>query len=246
MTQSDGERISLYLDRQFTAEERAEFEQDVERRPELKEQIHRWRDNDGRLRSALDLPLPADLVARLGLAPDNLVDLATRRAIKVRKEGNRILWFGGGAVAASIAALLGFLVMPGSPENTDPLATRSFQLAMQQVPSRQVLKVSEGASITPELSFADSTGRFCREFTLQSSNPLVGIACRDGGRWKVEGTAPTDLNDQAGEIRTAGGDDRSALDPIYGRLQPGDPFDTAQEGRLIGSDWRSNPADFTK
>jgi hypothetical protein len=246
MTQSDGERISLYLDHQFTAEERAEFERDVETRPELKEQLRRWRDNDGRLRSALDLPLPADLVARLGLAPDNLVDLATHRIKNVRKEGNQILWFGGGAVAASIAALLAFLVMPASREIADPLATPSFQIAMQQVPSRQAFRVSARTSIPPELSFADATGRFCREYALQSSNPLVGIACRDGGRWKVEGTAPTDLNDQSGEIRTAGGEDRSALDPIYARLQPGDPFDTAQEGRLIISGWRSNPADLTK
>lgn len=246
MTQSDGERISLYVDNQFTAEERSEFERDVETRPELKEQLDRWRDNDGRLRSALDLPLPADLVARLGLAPDNIVDLATHRAKNVRKEGNRILLFGSGAVAASVAALLAFLVMPGSPEIGDPLATPSFQMAMQQVPSRHAFRVSEGTSITPELSFADSTGRFCREFALRGSKPLVGIACRNGGRWKVEGTASTDLNDQAGEIRTAGGEDRSALDPIYDRLQAGDPFDAAQEGRLIGSGWRSNPADLPK
>lgn len=246
MTQSDGERISLYLDNQLTPEERARLERDVETRPELKEQLNRWRDNDGRLRSALDLPLPAELVARLGLAPDNLVDLAAHRAQSERKAGNRILWLGGGAVAASIAALLAFLVMPGSPEIADPLATPSFQMAMQQVPSRQALRVSEGASVTPELSFADSAGRFCREFALQGPKPLVGIACRDGGRWKVEGTASTDVNDQAGEIRTAGGEDRSALDPIYDRLQAGDPFDAAQEGRLIGSGWRSSPADLSE
>lgn len=246
MTQSDGERISLYLDNQFTAEERARLGRDVETRPELKEQLDRWRDNDGRLRLALDLPLPADLVVRLGLAPGNLVDLAAHRAKSERKEGNRILWFGGGAVAASIAALLAFLVMPGSPEIADPLATRTFQMAMQQVPSRQALRISEETSVTPKLSFADSTGRFCREFALQGPKPLVGVACRNGGRWKVEGTASTDINDQTGEIGTAGGEDRSVLDPIYDRLQAGDPFDAAQEGRLIGSGWRSSPADLSQ
>lgn len=246
MTQSDGERISLYLDNEVTAEERARFERDGETRPELKEQLDRWRDNDGRLRSALDLPLSADLVARLGLAPDNLVDLAAHRAQSERNEGNRILWFGGGAVAASIAALLAFLVMPGSPEIADPLATPSFQMAMQQVPSRQGLGVSKGSSVTPELSFTDSTGRFCREFALLGPKPLVGIACREGGRWKVEGTASADFNDRAGQIRTAGGEDRSALDPIYDRLQASDPFDAAHEGRLIGSGWRSSPADLSE
>lgn len=246
MTQSDGERISRYLDNQYTAVERAKLERDVETRPELKEQLDRWRDNDRLLRSALDLPLPADLVSRLGLASNNRVDLAAHRAQSKRKEGNRILWFGGGAVAASIAAVLAFLMMPGTPEITDPLAKPSFQMAMQQVPSRQALRVSEGISITPKLSFADSTGRFCREFALQGPTPLVGIACRNAGRWIVEGTVSADINGQTGEFRSASGEDRSALDPIYDRVQAGDPFDAAKEMRLIGSDWRSSPADITE
>lgn len=244
MTQSDEERLSLYLDDELTAEGRARLERDVETQPELKEQLDRWRDNEGWLRSAFDLPLPADLVARLGLAPDNLVNLAAYRAKSERNVSNRVLWVGGGAVAASIAALLAFLVMPSSPETIDPLATPSFQMAMQQVPSRQALEVAKGTSLTPKLTFADSNGRFCREFALQGPKPLVGIACRTDGRWKVEGTASTSINQQSGEIRTAGGEDGSALDPIYARLQAGDPFDAAQEGRLIHSGWRSSPADL--
>lgn len=116
-------------------------------------------------------------------------------------------------------------------------------MAMQQVPSRQALKVAEGTSLTPKLSFADSNGRFCREFALHGPKPLVGIACKNGGRWNVEGTASTGINHQTGEIRTAGGEDGSTLDPIYDRLQAGDPFDAAQEERLIDSGWRSSPAD---
>jgi hypothetical protein len=242
MTQHDRERTSLFLDNELTPEERAEFERDVEARPELKERLERWRDNDRRLRSALDLPLPAHVVARLGLARETVVDLAAHRAKVDRNGGKRVLWLGGGAIAASVAALLAFLPIPSSPENSDPLTTSTFQMAMQRLPSRQTIAVSAEASVRPELTFADSKGRFCREFTIQGSQPLIGIACRNGLHWKVEGTGPIEVTgDRAGEIRTAGGEDRSALNPIYERLQAGDPFDAAQESRLIGSGWHSPP-----
>ena len=240
MTQRDGERTSLYLDNQFAPEERAEFEREVEARPELKEQLDRWRDNDQRLCSAFDLPMPADLVARLGLAQENVVDLDAHRVKVDLHQGTRIFWLGGGAIAASVAALLAFLPTTSSREISDPLTTPAFQIAMQRLPSGQAIGVSEEASVRPELSFADSKGRFCREFTIRGSQSLIGVACRSGVRWNVEGTGPIAVErGQVDEIRTAGGEDRSALNPIYERLQASDPFDAAQERSLIGSGWRS-------
>ena len=140
MTQSDGERISLYLDNQFTAEERAKFERDVEARPELKEQLDRWRDNDGRLRSALDLPLPADLVARLGLAPDNLVDLADLGALALHwNEQGTATWADGDFtddgsvdVADLYQLALRWDSAPGSPSFAEALA--AFDLPPATVP----------------------------------------------------------------------------------------------------------------
>ena len=238
---TDEERVTLYLDGAMDAEQLAQFERELAARPELAELTERWRENDARLRSAFDLPMPDGLAERMGLgptAPAQVVDLSEVRSR--RDERRRIParwgWAGGGAMAAALVAALA-LGLGG--DATDPFASQQFQVAMQRLPSNVPAHLAGGATLTPILSFADGRGRFCREFALAGDEPRTGIACREQGRWQVEGVAagapPTGA---PGEIRTAGGEGE-ALDPLYRRLQAGDPIDAERERALISRGWDS-------
>ena len=240
---TEEERISRYLDGAMEAEEREAFERELTARPELAEAVAQWRGNDERLRAAFDLPMPEGLAARLGLepaGPPKVVDLAAAR--EAREQRRRIParwgWAAGGALAASLVAAV-TLGLVGGGAGADPFASEQFQVAMQTLPSTRPAQLAGGRVLTPTLSFADGSGRFCREFALTGDEPQIGIACRSGGRWNVEGVAAgTAPGGDPGEIRTAAGEG-AGLDPVYARLDAGDPLDPAVERQLLARGWNA-------
>lgn len=239
---SDEERISLYLDGGMDGGARERFEREMAARPELAEAVAQWRSNDERLRSAFDLPMPEGLAARLGLeaaAAPKVVDLASAR--QEREQRRRIParwgWAGGGALAAGLVAAVTLGLGGGGP-GADPYASEQFQVAMQTLPSSRPAQLAGGRVLTPTLSFADGSGRFCREFAVTGDEPQIGIACRTGGRWTVEGVAAGAApGGDPSEIRTAAGEGE-ALDPVYDRLRAGDPLDPDRELQLIVRGWK--------
>lgn len=241
---TDSERVSLYLDNELSATERAAFERDLKSRPDLVEKLDRWGRNDEWLRTAFDMPVPHQCAAQLGLAGANVVDVAIRRTQPIAgKDGMsaRALWLGVTAVAASIAAVLAFMLLPAGRKADSPFASSAFQMAMERLPSRETLAISGGVRVTPRLTFLDSNRRFCREFNLGGSRQQVGIACRNEERWAVEGVTPTGQPEgTTGRFQTAGGQEYASLDELYNRLQASDPLDAAQERRLIESGWRGD------
>ncbi|HEV2866935.1 MAG TPA: hypothetical protein VGX37_10490 [Allosphingosinicella sp.] len=242
MSDQDDERIARFLDGAMSAEERADFERDMEQRPELALQAERWRANDERLKAAFELPLPEGMAERLGLAAPAapVIDLAAARERRAARRLPAWTW-AGGAIAASLIAALSFsLVNRG--QSGDLSRNAAFQVAMQQLPSSRSQPLDGGGSVTPTLSFVDGSGRFCREFAVAGEDPQLGVACRDGGAWRVEGTSPGSAQGAgSGGYRTAEGADTATLDPIYERLHAGDPLDPARERELIGRGWQNSP-----
>jgi hypothetical protein len=237
---TDEERLALYLDGAMAPAEAEAFEAELEVRPDLSEKAQRWRANDERLRAAFDLPVPEGLAARMGLEPApepaKVVDLAAARA---QRESRRRIpagwgWAGGAALAASLVAAVTLGLVGNGP--SDPFGSEQFQVAMQNVPSQQVAQLGDGRVLTPTLTFADGSGRYCREFALAGQEPQIGIACRSGAHWTVEGIAPGAPPGPGNEIRTAGGEG-AGLDPLYERLDAGDPLDPGRERDLISRGW---------
>jgi hypothetical protein len=242
VSDQDDERIARFLDGAMSPEERDGFKREMERRPELALQAQQWRANDERLKAAFDLPLPEGMAERLGLgapaAP--VIDLAAAQERRAARRLPAWTWAGGAIAASLIAALSLSLVNRGG--SGDLARDAAFQVAMQQLPSSRSQPLEGGGSVTPTLSFVDGSGRFCREFALAGEDPRLGVACRDGDGWRVEGTSPgSGQPGSSGGYRTAEGAGTAALDPIYERLHAGDPLDPARERELIGRGWQNSP-----
>jgi len=246
MTTPD-ERISAYLDGAMTGEEAAAFEADVGNDPALAERLVRWQGNDAMLRAGFEAaPVDDALVRRLALGPvaqsrsAEIVDLAARRRKPQTRDAgprpDRRVWAAAAAVlliaGLAIPALLG-----GGSETRDLADSGAFQTALSELPSNKSAKLEDGSALTPVLSFAAADGRFCREFRHdESARSREGIACRDRS-WKIEGIAVAEAPADGGGIQTAGGSGSAALDAVYGRLNPSDPFGADDEQRHIEDGW---------
>jgi len=93
------------------------------------------------------------------------------------------------------------------------------------------------APVVVNLSFRARSGEICRAFTLRAPRPLAGLACREGGDWRVNTLTATQAA-PAGGLRTAS----SALPPavlaeVDARID-GEPLDAAAERAARAADWR--------
>lgn len=236
MTNED-ERIAAYLDGEMTAEDRAAFEQQMAHDPHLADKIGRWRNNDTFLRQALPTEaLPDELLTRMGLSD---LSTMTPQAMPVAANDNppwkRWRWPAGGALAASLAALLWWQIPSDNALADDP----AFQIALESGVSGTSVQIEEGRSVTPVLSFVSGKGNYCREFAVgNGASGQSGIACRAAGGWQVEALVKGNaLSGNNGGYQTAGGADTRALDSTYQRLGAGDPLTAVKEKDLITNGW---------
>ena len=260
----DAERIGRYIDGEMDAVERMTFEQDLAKDPALAEQLARLTDQNAQLRAAFELSVDDALLARLGLSETSdqpqpsqvadVIDFATAKAHRVAQAGAAAQmndnaatgsvrqgwrWAAGAAMAAVIVLAVALPLRPRS--GIEPLDSPAFQVAMESIPSQTSHTLGQGAIVVPQLSFADQTGRFCREYALGGSESGRGIACRTtNGRWTIEAQVNGAASPVDGSgIRTAAGDGTAALDTAYTRLGASDPFDATKENSLLANAWRS-------
>lgn len=234
------ERLARYCDGEMDAAERAAFEDDLARDPQLAEQLASWRRNDFDIGADFDAMMadgaPERVSALLAGSPSaQIVSLADERSqgaasiaapIRLRR------WFVPGAIAASLAGvvLLGMLQLSG------PNAPSLGEL--DDLPSGQSIALADGSEMTAVLTFADAEGRWCREYAIDTG--VQGIACREHGMWAIEtessaAAAPSSSPD--GQYVTAGADAVAELDEAYARLGAGDPLGREQEQALMDSGW---------
>lgn len=242
------ERISAYLDGALSDEEARAFETDLEKDPDLAERFARWQGNDAMLRAGFE-PEPVDdaLLNRLGLGPAEepktaeVIDLAARRrkpppAAAAAPGTDRRAWAAAAAILI-VAGVAGSLLLSGAPGQRTLADSKAFQTALSQLPSQRTATLEDGSAVTPVLSFAAGDGRFCREFRHDAAGAAQeGIACRGGDRWLVEGIAVAAAQPDGG-IAPAGGGDTAALDAVYAKLNPSDPFGADEEARHIEQGW---------
>lgn len=239
------QEIEAYVDGELAPAEASRIEAAIAGDVLVAARVERARRLRAQVRTAFDPileePVPQRLRALLEAAPaprggSTVVRLDERRAADAPRSPR---WRTPAiAMAASVAALAiaSWLRAP-----TGDIVTRGGALvargALAQGLEHALAAAPDAAApVHVGLSFRNAAGEVCRTFA-QAGRQMAGLACRDGGGWRIEALTRLDAADGGG-IRQAS----SALPPelqaaVDARIQ-GDAFDAAQERAAREAGWR--------
>lgn len=221
------ETLFAWLDGELDPAQAAAVEQQVALDAGLKRRAAAHRALHARLRATFDpiaqLPLPEHLAPRRA----EVIDLETRRA-SARPIPRKIQW-------AAMAASLIIGVMAGSQIHSGasgPIASESGQLVaagdLEQALYTRLASAPADSGARIGLTFRDAAGDLCRSFT---DNGAAGLACYQGGDWRIRGVFQAAEGQQA-DFRMAGG-----VDPRLGELIDstiaGEPLEAASERKAL-------------
>ena len=241
---TDDEKLNGFIDRELDRSAHARVDA-LTQEPAAAALLSRLRGNDDFVRAAFDAPMHEGVpdrfaaVIEAGLA-------STDRARANHVDGSAPMndnqprwWHLGGAVAASLAVglMLGTqLLAPVGGASSSPALSE----ALDATASLQTVTLASGERLTPDLTFAQAGGGYCRQFRLAVANRgHAGVACRTNGQWAVEALMPAvAVSSAADAYVTAEGAAPSSLDSVIDTLRGGDPLDGAAERALIANGWR--------
>lgn len=229
MTYSD-DTLMAYADGELEPAERAAIEQAMRTDPAIAATVERHRalraDVAAAFAGILDEPVPARLQP-----PAPVVSLAVER-----DKRRRWSWPEWGALAATlVVGVLAGRMIPGG--GGPAIAGNGNQVVAQgelaAALDRQVGGKAKGA-VKVGVSFAARDGAYCRGFVMGAS---AGLACREGGQWKIPVLAEAE-KEAAGGYRQAGSAlPPAVLDAIDARIED-KPLDAAGEEAARARGWR--------
>ncbi|WP_075793534.1 anti-sigma factor [Massilia putida] len=235
MTFSD-DTLMAYADGELDPAERAAVEQAMRTDPAIAAAVARHRalraDVAAAFAGILDEPVPA----RLQPAPPAPV-LSLDAARTARAERRRWSWPEWGALAATlvVGVLVGKTVAGGG---APAIAGNGSQVVAQgelaSALDRQVGGKADGA-VKVGVSFAARDGAYCRGFVMGSS---AGLACREGGQWKIPVLAES-APEAAGGYRQAGSALPAAVLEAIDERIAGKPLDAAAEEAARARGWKN-------
>jgi hypothetical protein len=233
MTITD-EMLGAYADRALGAEEQARVDDALARDPELRARLEAHRQLGATLAAhfgpVAQEPVPERFRALLRPQAE-LVDFAAARE---KKEVKRPLfrWPHYGAMAASLAAGVlasqlafgagGPVRMESGVITAHGELARALDIELASAPTRGETRIG--------ITFADAGGRICRTFDIPDAS---GIACREGGDWRMEMIAAP--SGASGEYRQAGAP--AVLEQAQ-EMMAGQPFGAAAEKAARDAGWR--------
>lgn len=198
----------------------------------------------------LEAAVPDHLVAIVA-APARqaqVVDLATARAAKqalptpANDAGSGWRWPQFAAMAASLAlgVMIGGPLLTGGGGSAPAgdglvLASADLDAMLDSAPSGQAVDLASLGTGEVVLTFRNTDGQLCRQFTLEGSGGTSdALACEGGAQadWQIEAygrrAAP------AGEMKLAGGDAAPAVVAAVDAMIGGDPLIGAEEAAELG------------
>lgn len=244
------EKLGAYMDGELSADEAAALEEELAADAGLQARLDALlatNDATRKLFAEVDKePMPEAVLALLEekqTTSDNVVALPVRAAKKVFSMPV--------AIAASVALVVGFLVVDLSRQAAGPISSMEALSAgsiatdstlhrlLEETNSGQAVKLGNDETGEAVLSFADASGRYCRQVQITASdNAAHALACRGENSWEVEALAFTDPAPD-GQFQPAGAttpvDIISAVDTLIGDA---DPLDSEQENQAISDSWK--------
>lgn len=228
MTYSD-DTLMAYADGELEAAERAAIEQAMRTDPAIAAAVERHRalraDVAAAFAGILDEPVPARLQP-----PAPVVSLAVER-----DKRRRWSWPEWGALAATlvVGVLAGRMIPGGGPaiagNGNQVVAHGELAAALD----RQVGGKAEGA-VKVGVSFAARDGAYCRGFVMGAS---AGLACREGGQWKIPVLAEAEREAEGGYRQAGSVLPPAVLDAIDARIAD-KPLDAAGEEAARARGWQ--------
>lgn len=230
---TDDEKFFAWLDGELAGAEAAEMEAKVAFDPQLQRLADQHRALGAQLRGAFDpiaaAPVPEHLRAAVRPSAE-LIDFAAAK--RARTMPSLPQW---AAMAATLA--LGILVGTMVPQRTSgPVELQGGKIyaaaALNQALDTQLASAPAG-DVRIGMTFRGQGGQICRSFTQQAAS---GLACREGGRWKLKGlfAAP---EGQSSDYRMAAGMDPN-LAALVDSTMAGEPLDAAQEKAAKEKGWK--------
>jgi hypothetical protein len=248
MNDIDSETLMAYADGELDPVRRKEVEALLERDPEARAMVRKFRESTDLLKGGLDTvleqPIPQRLIDAIGAtAPSsdsNIVELPIPPA-----RPRRTFWPGLAAAASLVVAvgLVGSILLldRAGPPGTDGAATQALQQALERLPSGTVLETDDGMRVTPVLTFRASDGRVCREFERETpGSHTIGVACRDEEeRWvaEVEVERDTTPDGNAEDVYLPAGGAQDPISELLDRLGAGAALSAEEESRLRETGW---------
>lgn len=238
------ETLMAYADGELDAATRAAIEDEMAHDPQIAHAIERHRNLGRDLRAAfdpmLDEPVPENLVAAANAAPAlkpaDIVSIdSARRPIR-----RRWSWPEWGAMAASL--LIGIVITRLVTSTDDNVVARDGHMfaagSLATALDQQASGVSIESGVHVALTYRAKTGDYCRTFTMTEPAAFAGIACRQGGRWRLDTLAGVESTEASGNYRMAG----TAMPPaILQTVQDsiaGEALDATQEAAARERGWK--------
>lgn len=228
----EDEEFFAWLDGELADEHAARVAAQVAASPELTAKAAEHRRLAASLRGAFEPVLQA---APPSFHTAEVIDFGARAIAGERRRS----WFAPAQWAAMAATLaLGLVVGQFIGERSgSPVQIRDNMLvaaaSLDGALDRQLASTGGSEDVRIGLTFRESSGRICRSFTDSASS---GLACRDGGQWRIRGLFPA-AEGQAGDYRMAAGED-PRLAALIDKAIAGEPFDAAQEKAARETGWR--------
>jgi hypothetical protein len=246
MTVSD-ETLMAYADGEVDAATRAIVEAAMRDDPEVRRRVvhHRALREavKGAFAAVIEEPVPQRLIAAARGAPaGSVVDLAGARNAVAVKASRGMRWQPAAMAASLLLGLaLGYLGWRGS--NTLVTVSASGELVAgaglaDALSSQLSADHPPGTVATTGLSFRAKTGDYCRTFALTATHANSGLACREGGSWKIKvlaQSAETPANSSG--FRPAASADSAAVRAAVEESIDGEPLDQAGEIAARQGNW---------
>jgi anti-sigma-K factor RskA len=242
----DDETLMAYADGELALDLHAQVEQAMREDPAVAAAVERHRalraDVFAAFAGVLDEPVPQRLkpAASDGRGPVR-VDLLAQAGAKALPA--RWSWRQWGGMAASLAAgvlagALGWQQLQGKDMDSAPFGRQGGALVargeLADALSTRLAADAPNGSVRLGVSFAAKGGEYCRSFQLGTTS---GLACRQGGEWRIPVLAQEEGAAQTGYRQAGSGMPAAVLDAIDARIA-GASLDAAAERAAREQGWR--------
>ena len=129
------------------------------------------------------------------------------------------------------------------------VASSALQRLLDETPMRTSVRIADGLSIVPQLTFSTRRKTWCRELTLVfgADKQAGALACRgDDGDWRVQILTPASRRivpppDKAAIAGDEADEFKKLLDAARDSIMDGDALGADEEKRVIEDKWRPRP-----